>query len=172
MLVLYGNAAQLNTSKFVIEVDPSDSISIECSSPCGILHWTFDLQENSSNLAIIEDNSSKQCNLVTGECETKHVVECPASDENIAQNQSFRSFIRFQPLRNFVLQCIARLDVNDVYHPFYSRALLIRLKRGKLILSFVLYDLADIFTKKFQTQVHFRLRQFYLPQLVQRQVKL
>lgn len=109
-----------------MEVGSGESVSINCSSPCGLHYWTYNLQRNHSGLAVIEVESQQRCNSVTGQCTNSHVVRC----SDAQQDSGIVFSLRLRPLKDLVLQCTGLLDMNNVGYPFYSHAVLIRIKKG------------------------------------------
>ena len=124
-------AAKLNTTDHVVEVDSLESISLNCSSPCGRIHWTFNQKSNHSGLAVIEEEHIQHC--VNDVCNNRHIILCSKA----APEQTIQHSLRLRPIKNFVLQCIAQLDFDRLIYPFYSPAVKVYVKKGngKLILA-------------------------------------
>ena len=116
--------AKLNTTDHVIEVDSLESVTLNCSSPCGRVHWTFNQQTNYSGLAVIEEEYIQHC--VNDSCNNRHILLCSKA----SPDQTIQISLRFRPIKNFVLQCIAQLDFDKLIYPFYSPAVKVNVKQG------------------------------------------
>lgn len=117
---------KLNTPDPVIVVSFPESVFIECTSPCGMLEWTYNLEENHRDVAVIEESNQQVCS--NGVCKDGHILICPT---NRSSNTTIKYSLRLQPLKDFVLQCSVQIltEGDQTIYTLYSQAVLIHVMR-------------------------------------------